>query len=41
MKPVDMKVCVCVGIEQIIECGGVEGWGREFHFLKEQKSQSV
>jgi len=29
MKPVDMKVCVCVGSDQIIECGRVEEWGRE------------
>jgi len=29
MKPGDMKVCVCVGSEQIIEYGRVEGWGRE------------
>jgi hypothetical protein len=29
MKLVDMKVCACVGSEQIIECGSVEEWGRE------------
>jgi hypothetical protein len=29
MKPVDMKVYVCIRIEQIIECGRVGGWGRE------------
>jgi hypothetical protein len=29
MKPVDMKLCVYVGSEQMIECGRVEGWGRE------------
>jgi len=29
MKPIDMKLCVCVRSEQIIERGRVEGWERE------------
>jgi len=29
VKPIDMKLCVYVGSKQMIECGRVEGWGRE------------